>query len=328
MFNGKAVLSVAICLWSATGSVTEPLEIGPYRETLVVEARFGEEEGMFAPRSESWGKGEVGGFGPFAVGGDGTIYISDTKANDVKIFAPDGTFVQSVDMRHKHNLVHDLAVCDGRIFWMGETIWGIRLIFVLDPATGDTTRTEATLDPDPSSGARSHPVFGACSLFATNESVSLHCSRAGKSYPVYQHGRVVRASEREAGAKRGLGATSAPSLAFTWEKTVTTAGQETHGDIVRLTPDGRPEKILVRSAGSVHGVAPSCFLHGRMEQNRACMVVTNYEGETLARTAVRKRSFDRAIDIPHRWRLADDCSYYELYLTEDSVCVARWSADR
>ena len=327
MFNWLAVLSAAVHLWAATGSLAEPLEIRPYHETLVVEARFGEDESMFAPRSDNWGRGEVGGFGPFAVGADGRIYIADTKANDVKIFTPDGSFAQSVDMRHKPNLVHDLAVHEGRIFWMGETIWGQRLIFALDPATGDTTRIEATLSPDSSSGARGRSVFGACSLVATDEGVSLFCSRAAKRYPVYQHGRVLRAHEREAVEKRGLSATSGPSIAFTWEKTVTTGGEETHGDIVRLAPDSRPERILVRNAGAIHGVAPGCFLHGRVEQGRSFMVITDYEGETLARTAVRKRSSSRAIEIPHRWRLAEDCSYHELYLTKDSVCVARWSAE-
>jgi hypothetical protein len=71
MFNWLAVLSAAVHLWAAGGSPAEPLEISPYHETLVVEAPFGEEEGMFASRSDSWGRGEVGGFGPFAVGADG-----------------------------------------------------------------------------------------------------------------------------------------------------------------------------------------------------------------------------------------------------------------
>jgi hypothetical protein len=327
MFNWLAVLSAAVHLWAAGGSPAEPLEISPYHETLVVEAPFGEEEGMFASRSDSWGRGEVGGFGPFAVGADGRIYIADTKANDVKIFTPGGSFAQSVDMRHKPNLVHDLAVHEGRIFWMGETIWGQCLIFALDPATGDTTRIEATLSLDPSSGTRGRPISGDCRLVVTDDGVSLFSLRAGKSYPVYQQGRVLRAHEREAQQKHGLDATSAPSIAFTWERTTTTAGEETHGDIVRLASDGRPEKILVRNAGAIYGAVSSCFIHSRVEQGRPYMVVTDYEGETLARTVTPKRLSSRAIEIPHRRRLAEDCSYYELYLTERSVCVARWSAE-
>lgn len=327
MVSWQGMLCAAVCLCAAAGSLADPLEIRPYRETLLVEAPFGEEEGMFAPRSASWGRGEVGGFGPFAVGADGRIYAADTKVNRVNIFAPDGAFVESVDMQQRHHLVDDLAVCKGWIFWMRETRWGGCSIVALDPATGDTTLVEVAPSTD-NADAPVWPVFGDWSLVATGESVSLFRLRVGESYPVYQNGRVLGAREREAGVKRGLNAPPAPSLAFTREKTVTTTGEETHGDIVRLAPDGRPEKILVRSGGRIYGVAPSCFLHPRLEQERPYVVVTDYEGETLARTAMPRRPLSRAIEIRRRWYLAEDCSYYELYLTEDSVCVARWSASQ
>ncbi|MCK4512690.1 hypothetical protein KAW64_13180 [bacterium] len=322
MLSWLAVLGAAVHLWAATGSLAEPLELRPYHETLVVEAPFGEGEGMFAPRSESWGRGEVGGFGPFAVAAGGTIYIADTKANDIKIFAPDGSFVRATDMRRKNNVVHDLAICDGRIFWMDEAFGGRAYVSVLDPVNGDTELIGAIL---PSSNRRH--AFGDCRLVVTDEGVSVYYNRAGKSYPVYQNGRALSAREQEEKSSVGLCPTEAPPLAFTWERTTTADGEETHGDIVRLTPDGRPEKILVRNAGSIRGAASSCFLHTRVEQERPYVVLTDYEGETLARTEMPKRGSGRAIDIPHRWRLAQDCSYYELYLTERSVCVARWSAE-
>ena len=322
MFNWLVVLSAAVHLWSATGSLAEPLEIRPYHETLVVEAPFGEGEGMFAPRSQYWGRGEVGGFGPFAVAAGGTIYIADTKANDIKIFGPDGDFIRATDMRRKNDIVHDLAVCDGRIFWMREAVGGRAYVSVLDPATGDTELIGAML---PSSEDRH--AFGGCRLVVTDEGVSVYYILAAKSYPVHQNGRALSAREQEEKSSSGLQPTTAPPLAFTWKRATTTGGEETHGDIVCLAPDGRPEKILVRNAGSVRGAASSCFLHTRMEQERPYVVVTDYEGETLARTEMRKRGSSRAIEIPHRWRLAEDCSYYELYLTERSVCVARWSAE-
>ncbi len=326
VFSWLAVLGAAVHLWAATGSLVEPLEIRPYHETLVVEAPFGEGEGMFAPCSESWGRGEVGGFGPFAVAAGGTIYIADTKANDIKIFAPDGNFVRATDVRRKNNVVHDLAINDGRIFWMREAVGGRAYVSVLDPATGDTELIGAML-PSSSLDARGRHAFGGCRLVATDEGVSVFYTRAARSYPVYQNGRALNGREQEEKSSAGLRPTEAPPLAFTWERTTTTDGEETHGDIVRLTPDGRPEKILVRNAGSIRGAASSCFLHTRVEQERPYVVVTDYEGETLARTELRKRGSSRAIDIPHRWRLAQDCSYYELYLTERSVCVARWSAE-
>ncbi len=326
-------------------AIADPYEVNPYHEELVVEAFFGEAEEMFAPHSEGWGLGEVGGFGPFAVGDGGMIYIADRGSNTVKIFdsnrPPHENFIQSVSMKKRRNLVHDLAVYDGQIFWMGETVFGPRRIFKLDPATGDTTLIRVTNSPELTTNPRGKRIGRSCRLVRTEEGIALWNMSWNKCYPVFRGGVVLDPTAQESEESPGLRSSKrAPAIGFTKEKTVTTSGDSTHADIVILDAAGRPERILVRNASYPYGLADNCFLHsdGKKVEGewREYLAVTAYDGRLLHRTRMLRRPclVHRGIDIrPTRFRLAPGGSYYELYLTEnaegmvETVRVAKWSAE-
>jgi hypothetical protein len=275
-----------------------------------------------------WGVGEVGRFGPFAVDASGRFYLADVVRNEVKVFEPDGSFVEAVPMLQEPSLVDDLAVCGGIIYWFGETPWGIR-VFGVRPGSSELIEVELTDDPILTHRADGLRITGNCRLVAGPGGLDMYVRMAGVSIPVVTGGQAVPACDQLGSARHGLRTASGVGIAFSRANGTALSGERVDpGDIVRVLPDGRIEATLVKNTGSPWAVAGHYLLHPDSRtvegEYRGYFVLRDETGEVVSRTRMPRRGFGREIDIANRFRLAPDGSFYELYVNDDGAHVVRW----
>jgi len=275
-----------------------------------------------------WGVGEVGRFGPFAIDSSGRFYLTDLVRNEVKIFDQDGRFVEAVPMLQTPNLVDDLAVYDGTIYWFGETPWGIRVLGVRS-GSSELIDVELTSDPVLTYSAEGGRITGNCRLVASPEALEIHARQTGTSFPLLRGKRPVPAAEQSASKRHGLHTDSGVRIMTSFERSTALSGETVDkGEIVRVLPSGQIESVLTRDSGWIWGVAGHYFLHPDCKtidgEYRCYFVLRNENGDLLSRTRKPSHSSNRQINIRDRYRLAPDGSFYELYVNDDGVHVVGW----
>ncbi len=183
MFRWLALLSAAALCCTAACSHADPYEVNPATASIAVDVRWGDGPGDFTWPGDQWGIGEETRFGPFALDGSGRFYLTDLVRNDVKIFDRDGHFVEAVPMLQKPNLVDDLAVYEGTIYWFGETPWGIRVLGVR-PGSSELIEVGLTDDSILTHRADGLRITGNCRLIASPEGLEMYVRMAGVSLPL------------------------------------------------------------------------------------------------------------------------------------------------
>jgi hypothetical protein len=275
-----------------------------------------------------WGVGEVGRFGPFAIDASGRFYLTDLVRNEVKVFGADGSFLEAVPMLQEPNLVDDLAVYDGVIYWFGETPWGIRVLGVR-PGSSELIEVELTDDPVLTRRADGLRITGNCRLVAGPGGLEMYVRMAGVSIPLVIAGRAVPACDQMGSLRHGLRTASGAGIAFSRASDATLSGERVDpGDIVRVLPDGLIEGVLAKDTGSPWAVAGRYLLHPDSRtvegEYRGYFVLRDETGQVISRTRMPRRGFGRAIEVANRFRLAPDRSFYELYLDDGGAHVIRW----
>lgn len=328
MFRWVALLSAAALCCTAACSHADPYEVNPATASIAVDVRWGDGPGDFTWPGDGWGVGEVARFGPFALDASGRIYLTDLVRNEVKIFDSDSSFVEAVPMLQEPNLVDDLAVYDGVVYWFGETPWGIRVLGVR-PGSSELTEVEVTEDSILTHRADGLRITGNCRLIASPDGLEMYVRMAGVSLPLLSGRRAVPASEQMDAKRHGLRTASGAGIAFSRESAAALSGESANpGDIVRVLPDGRIESVLARNTGSPWGAAGEYFLHPDSKtvegEYRGYFVLRDANGQVLSRTRMPRRGSQREININNRFRLAPDGSFYELYVDDDGVHVVRW----
>jgi len=309
-------IGVLLTLLIVSPACADPFEVSPYRVSSEITVKFGTGENELAPRSEDWGKNEeVGRFGPFTVDEDGTVYLADIRKNTVMIFSAEGTYQRSVPMKKSSNLVDDLVVQDGALYWIGETPWGHRA-YRLDLANGDTLGFAVSDDPSLRQIAGKRAT-GNLRLEILDRGIGLVDRSAGTCVPLVRDEQVLPPAQQLA-MKASGSQPGQPAVGFTWEDTITTSGERTWGDVVLLDEAGRPAKILMKNAAPPDDVAGRCFLLRYHQQGSRYFVVMDLDGQTLTRTRIPDRKLDREIHPAKFLELGEDGSFWELYLTEEN----------
>ncbi len=322
------MLCYAVLWCAATSSRADPYEVNPASAHTVIDAAWGDSPGEFTWPGDGWGIGEVSRFGPFALDDSGRIYLTDLVRNEVKIFDRDGRFAEAVPMLQEPNLVDDLAVYDGAIYWFGETPWGIRVVGVR-PGSPELIDVELTTDPVLTYATDGGRITGNCRLVVGQEGLEMYTLRPGASFPLLRGKRVVPVAEQSASRRYGLSTDSGVGIMTCFEPAMALSGESVgEGEIVRVLPDGRIERVLVRNCGWIWGVAGDYFLHPDCEtvegEHRCYFVLRDVNGTLLSRIRTPKRNTRRTISIDKRFRLAPDGSFYGLYVDDDGVRVRCW----
>ena len=328
MFRWLILLSAIALCCAVPCSHADSYELHPAAASAVINGQWGDRPGEFSWPGDMWGVGEVGRFGPFAIDASGRFYLADLVRNEVKVFERDGSFVEAVPMLQEPNLVDDLAVYDGVIYWFGETPWGIRVLGVR-PGSSELIEVELTDDPILTHRADGLRITGNCRLVAGSGGREMYVRMAGVSIPLVTGGRVVPADEQMHAKRHGLRTASGAGVAFSRESGATLSGERVDpGDIVRVLPDGRIEGVLAKNTGSPWGVTGHYLLHPDSRtvegQYSSYFILRDETGQVISRTRMPRRGCTRGIDIDNRFRLAPDGSFYELYVNDDGVHVVRW----
>jgi len=326
--------AVASCCVAAA-ALGDPYEVNPAVEVRVMDAVWGDGPGEFTWRGDEWGMHEVTRFGPFALDDSGRIYIAEihSKRNEVLVFDREGRFVEAIPMlRERNYVVSDLAVYNGRIYWMpweGEPLLGPKKVFSVKSGGKSVEEIEVTSDPLLTGNIEGrHNVTGNAGFFVGPEGLSLYARRSGLCYPLVCGAESLAPAEQAAGKQYGLPMDSgARIMTIFGRKTTALSGKEVAGgDVVRVRADGVIEKLLV-SEGLI-GVAGSYFLcdTGEKVENewRTYWVLRHTDGALLSRTRHAARDHTRMIEIRHNIRLAADGSFYELFVDDKGVHVSRW----
>jgi hypothetical protein len=322
------LLGVLVALMTLAGSASaaDPFEQHPYHMTSIVTVDFGHGDSLLPAYRKDWGRYEVGRFGPFTVGADGTVYLADIDRNAVLVFSPTGAYRRSIPMLKRPNLVDDLVVQDGALYWLGNSMFGPKA-YRLDLATGDTLGIWISNDPQLQmlGGKR---TSGILRLEALPTGVGLVKRTSGERMPLVQAGRIL-APTAQLAAKSVGSLPDLPTVGFTLKDTVTTSGERTYADIVCLDAVGRPEKILLRNAGPPEDQRGRYFFMRHLQQEHSYYVVMDLEGNTLTWTRIPRRILHREINLAKEFELREDGSFYELYLSEETgpvQChIVHWS---
>lgn len=313
-----SVIGLVLLLCISIAVAADPYEVNPMRESVVVDASWGDEPGNFVWRGDYWGQAEVVGFGPYTVV-SGEIYIVDAhvSANDVKVFDLNGAYIRTVPLLKEHNVVHDIAVVDGVIYTMGETLWGHRVL-VVNPGKQQLDEIQLTASLNPSTTDAGKPYVGNCIFNSVSAGdLRIFDRRAGQSYPLLRNGKVVPVEEQISARSAGL-KSDAAAVKYHYE----------NGDIVRVNSAGQIEKILVRNAGWLWGATGGYVLTETYEkvegETRFYYLLLDTDGTLLSRTRIPVRNALN-VEIRQRIRLLDDGSFCELYVDESGVRVSRFS---
>jgi len=315
----RVLASIPVLLLCTVAALADdPFEHDPMQMSVVVDARWGERPDEFEHRGDGWGRGEVGSFGPFAIDDAGRIYIHDSArkdANDVKVFAPDGTFLQTIDLIQTPNIVDDIAMVDGTIYTLGESLWGHRVLAIV-PGAGRIDEVDVSNDAELLTDANGARYVGNCRFTVHDGDLGLFAQRAGVTYPLVRDARPLTAAEQIAGRSAGMACDGA-AVRF----------DHSAGDIVRVAPDGRVEQVLMRNAGGLWGACGRFVLTETYEEvagrTRFYFVLLDTDGKLISRTLMPEPS-GLSIDIPQRIRLTPDGSIYLLDVGEDGVRVLRF----
>jgi len=322
--------AVALCC-VAVAVLGDPYEVNPAVEVRVVEASWGDVPGEFRWPGDEWGMHEVWRYGPFALDDSGRIYIADIYAepDEVEVFDRQGRFVETIPMLQKPNIVDDLAVYKGAIYWYGQTPRGLRVPRV-KPGAESVEDVEVTSDPLLTGNIEGrHNVTGNASFFVTPEGLSFYARRSGLCYPLVRGREVVPAAEQSEAKCYGLPLSSAARIMtiFGRRTTALSAEEVAGGDIVRVHADGQIEKLLIRGE-ALRAVAEGYFLSTTSEKVenewRAYWVLRHMDGALLSRTRYATRDHTRNTNIAHDIRLAPDGSFFELFVDDKGVHVSRW----
>jgi len=326
-----------ICLLFALGlccvamtALGDPYEVNPAVEVRVVEASWGDGPGEFRWPGDEWGMHEVWRYGPFALDDSGRIYIADIYAepDEVEVFDQQGRFVEMISMLQKPNIVDDLAVYRGAIYWYGQTPWGIRVLSVR-PGAESVEDVEVTSDPLLTHTLDGKRISGNGRLAVSGEGLSFFALDAGLCYPLVRGTELVPAAEQSALKSRGLAMESGARVttSFGQPRTALSGEEVASGDIVRVRADGQIEKVLVRGR-SLRGVAGDYFFNADCEsvegEYRCYWVLRDRDGRLLSRTRMPQRDHTRTIAIRYNVRLTPDGSFYELFVDDKGVHVSRW----
>jgi len=319
----------------AVAALGDPYEVNPAFEVRVVEAAWGDGPGEFRWLGDEWGMHEVTTFGAFAVDDSGRIYIVQigTKRNAVQVFDRGGRFVEAIPMiRERNYVVSDLAVYNGRIYWMpweGEPLFGPKKVFSVKSGGKSVEEIEVTGDPLLTGNVEGrHNVTGNAGFFVSAEGLSLYARDPGLCYPLVVGTEAVAAAEQNAGKQYGLATGSGERTMFARERCTALSGEEiSGGDIVRVRGDGQVERLLVKGE-ALKGVRGAYFLDSDCEkvegEYRCYWVLRDRDGQLLSRTRMPQRDHTRMIDIRYNIRLAPDGSFYELFVDDKGVHVSRW----
>ncbi len=326
-------LALSVLLLASPAMAGDLLEVAPHRVMAEIVIGFGTEPHQLAPRHSGWGRREVGAFGPFTVDSDGRVYIADTKANAVKVFTADGGFERQIPMLKEPNVVSQMAVCDGGLYWLGDSAFGLAA-YRLDIGTGDTLRVDLADQPEfrrirEGDDRRTHGLAG---LQLSGDGLAIIHRYRGIRMPVVVGGGILAPAVQITATTRGS-TPGRPAVGFTVGDQYTTSGEYTRGDLVLLDELGRPAKILVRNTepGLVRG--EYIFMRHYEPGHGIYRDVRTLDGELVSRTRSRWRSADRMrgrdIDLATEYELQEDGTFHQLYLVEDEgqmECrIAHWA---
>jgi hypothetical protein len=323
------LVALGLCCVAMT-ALGDPYEVNSAVEVRVVEAAWGEGPGEFRWPGDEWGMHEVYRYGPFALDDSGRVYIADIYAepDEVEVFNQRGRFIETIPMLQRPNIVDDLAVYGGAIYWYGQTPWGIRVLRVRPGATSveDVAVTSDSLLTWSVHGRRR---MSKCSFHVSPDGLDFCARRTGVCYPLVRGTEVLDAAEQSEAKCYGLPLDSgARIMTIFGRRTTALSGEEVAGgDIVRVRADGEIEEVLVKNEGLI-GVAGSYFLcdTGEKIENewRTYWVLRDKNGKLLSRTRHAERDHTRTMDILYNVRLAPDGSFYELFVDDKGVHVSRW----
>ncbi len=321
--------AVASCC-VAMAALGDPYENNPAVEVRVVDAPWGDGPGEFRWPGDEWGMHEVYRYGPFALDDSGRIYIADIYAepDEVEVFDQQGRFVEMIPMLQKPNIVDDLAIYRGAVYWYGQTPWGIRVLSVR-PGAKSVEDIEVASDSLLTWTAHGRRRMSKCSFQVSADGLDFCARRTGVCYPLVRGMEAVAPAEQSALKSYGLGMESGARIMFSFRRTTALSGEEVAGgDVVRVRADGQIEKVLVRNTSQPLGVAGDYFLHTELEEIqgewRGYWAIRDEHGKLLSRTRKPQRDYTRTIDIRYNIRLAPGGSFYELFVDDNGVHVSRW----
>ena len=324
----KYLLLLALLFCAGQSQAADQYELNPHNADCIVNMSWGNLDNECAPRCEPWGVGEVGRFGAFDIGAEGRIYIADEKSNTVKVFEPDGEFVASIPMQVKRNLVDDLVVSSGKIFWLREWPGQPMKVYFVDPEAEGFGEIEVSLNPDLTSDSLGRSYSQNCSLVRESQNVVLYARQGAFSIPLFKNGAITPKEQQFRGKKFGF-QTGNSRIGQIKEEAQTISGMNAApGDIVQFDDKEEILGVVAGNPGFLHDVSGSYFLVSRMMkvQNEwnPYWVLFNAEGEELSRTRMPSRADGMNIDIPHNVKLAPDGSFFELTVDQNGVSVCKY----
>lgn len=307
----------------------DPYELNPHPAEVVVEAAWGESVHEFAPHCDTWGTTEVGGFGAFNLDEDGRIYIADEGSNTVKVFAADGVFLRSVPLQVERNLVDDLIVREGVIYWLREWPGRPTNIYSVAPGADEAEVFRVAVDPDLKLDHQGRPYVGNLSFAAYPEGVGLYARMLSFFVPVTRNDKPLTKVEQAAAKQRGL-PDGDTRIAQIFYPATTTAGKEVEPtDVVRLNQAGEITGILAPRPGHLLGPSNGRFLTARLNKTEGewggYWVLHDAGGHELSRTLMPRRPDGLNIQINNTVRLASDGSFFELVVDRDCVQVVKYA---
>lgn len=319
---------VMLLLVGGIAVASDPFEVNPMQESIVVDAKWGDGPGEFDWRGDEWGLHMQVRFGPFTLDEQGKIYIADLVRNEVKIYNPgDGSHFENVPMLKEHNLVDDLAVYSGKIYWLGDAVGGMRLLSV-DSGSRTLSEFEIAMDPEQCFMQRGSKVYGLHRLVVTPEGINLHTRLQGFNYPLVRNEQVLSPEEQLAAKSQGLKRGGSVAIVKTLERTIAASGESVGpGDIVSVSSDGQILDRLLRY-GSLCDAAGDYFLVEVVEkvqgEPRSYWALYDSSVKLLSRTRMPQRDTTREVRMPNPVRLEPDGSWYQLYVDDSGVHVARF----